>query len=145
MTENPESLICISVIICDDVYRDVATQKLILVGVFNEITAAKFPCVHQRMCLLLSLTNGRGNYELSVHVQHEKSGIEVMKLVGPLPVPTPLAVADIDVRLGNLTFPEAGKYWVVVQCDGETIGQRPFFVRQSSPHPELPDALRHDQ
>ncbi len=143
MADNPERLTCISAIICDDVFRDEMTKKLVIVGTFNVLTTGSFPAVHPRMCLLFSLTNGKGEYQLSVSVQHEASGIEVVRVGGPFHMPTPLAVADVDVRFGNLHLPAAGKYWVVIESDGVPINQRPFFVQHAEPA-RLEGDARHD-
>jgi hypothetical protein len=137
MAGNPERLTCVSIILCDDIFRDESTRKLVLVGTFNLIRARAFPCVHPRMCILFSLTGGRGDYQLSVTVEHERSGVEVLKMDGPLRVSNPLAIVDFDVRLSNLELPAGGKYWVCVRSDGEIVGQRPFDVTALEPEREV--------
>lgn len=128
MPPSPEQLTCVSILICDDIYRDERTKKLVIVGTFNAVNALSLPCVQPRMRVLLSLTNGRGAYDLSVSVEHEKTGVEILEMKGPLRVDNPLQITDLDIGVVNLRLPEAGKYWVVVKAEGRILQQRPFFV-----------------
>ena len=136
MARNPEELSCISIIVCDDIYRDEVSKKLIIVGTFNRITTPRFPCQHERMSVLLTLTNGRGKYDLSVAIEHEGTGEPVAEIRGPLTVQNPLGILDINMQLNKLQFPTAGKYWVTVKADEQIIGQRPISLR------EKPDSRR---
>lgn len=128
MSKNPEKLSCVSIIICDDVYRDEATKKLIIIGTFNNIRANSTPCKHPRMVVLFTITNGHGEYDLSLSIEFERTGGLVTEFRGPLKLKDPLALYDINVTLTDMQFPEPGKYWVVLKADGEIIQQRPMFV-----------------
>jgi hypothetical protein len=125
---NPEKLCCISIVICDEVYRDETSKKLILVGTFSAITASAVPCTHGRMSVLFTLTNGKGEYALSLSVEHEQSGQEVFSVAGPLKMDDPLAIVDMNLQIEKLVFPKAGKYWIVLKADGEVLQQRPIWV-----------------
>lgn len=129
MKSNPEKLTCVSIMICDEVYRDEATKKLIVVGTFNTITATTLPCTHPQMVVLFTLANGQGKYELSFSVEHESTGHTMTELKGPLEINDPLGVMDINVTLKGLAFAREGRYWVILSADGEIVGQRPFWLR----------------
>lgn len=128
MESNPEKLTCVSIIICDDVYRDEATKKLIIVGTFNSIRALNLPCEHPRMTVLFTLTNGRGGYELSLSIESAEDREPLVDVKGPFHSDDPLGIIDVNVQLVNVVLPSAGKHWVVLRADGEIIGQRPFWV-----------------
>ena len=130
MTNSPEKLSCISIIVCDDVFRDETTKKLVVIGTFNRIWAKEIPCTHRRINVLFSVTNARGRYDLKVSVEHEKTGRKVIELGGPFEVKSPLDIYDINLVLENLVFCDEGKYWVEIKADGEIIQQRPFFVQK---------------
>ncbi len=123
-----EKLSCISIVICDEIHRDERTKKLILVGTFNRIGTAALPCRHPRMNVLFSLTNGRGRYDLEVVVEHEESGKGIAEIRGPFQSDSPIKIHDVCLALQNMTFLEAGKYWVTVKANGELLQQRPFLV-----------------
>ena len=129
MPQNPELPTCISIILCDDVYRDERTKKLIIVGTFNNINARSFPCVHQKMTILFTLTNAKGTYDLALSVESAKTGHLICEMKGPAQLNAKLQTVDVDVALQNLSFPEPGKYWITLKADGEIISQRPFTVK----------------
>lgn len=136
MPKNPEELTCISIIVCENVYRDERTKNLVIIGTFNQIETPALPCRFERMCVLFTLTNGRGDYEVVLSILHERTGHEVAHLGGPMKVADPLAITDIHVELRNLVFPEEGKYWVELKADGAVLQQRPFLVRLATGRPE---------
>ena len=131
MSKTGELPECLSVIICDEIYRDEVSKKLILVGVFNLIKAAAFPVKHPRMTVLFTLTNGQGTYDMSLSIEHASTGDAIAEIKGPLKLQDPLEIVDFNVELGGLQFPEPGKYWVIVKVNGAIIRQRPFVVGQA--------------
>lgn len=142
MKPNPERMTCISIIVCDDVYRDEASKKLILVGTFNNVATFKLPC-KATITILFTLTNGHGTYDLRLSIEHEQTGEEVISIGGPMIVDDPLRISDFNVKLANVPLPFDGKYWVVLRSEGEILQQRPFFV-SVQPTTETGDAKEHE-
>ncbi len=137
MTANPEQLTCVSMIVCDSVFRDERSKKLVIIGTFNRIIAAKVPCIHPKMVVLFSVTNGNGVYNVSVRIVHERTGHEVINIAGPMKIDDPLAIADINVELQGVVFPQDGKYWVELKADGVILQARPLLVMVApAQHPE---------
>lgn len=130
--------ICLSIILCDEVYRDQTTQKQVIVGTFRRINTPKLPCLHRKMVVLFTLTDCNGEFDLKLVIEHEKSGQRVMELGGPLVMDDPLAVQDFDVVIHGLVLPNEGKYWLNLEVDGVPIQQSPFFVRLNTPPSEGP-------
>lgn len=128
MSKNPEQISCLSIIICDEIYRDEDTKKLVIIGTFNRILASSLPCKHPRFTVLFTITNAKGNYDLRVSVEHERTGNIVLEVGGPLKVENPLDIKDLNLVMRDLIFLEEGKYWVTIKADGAIIQQRPFFV-----------------
>lgn len=132
MPPSPELPECISIIVCDDIFRDERTKKLVIVGTFNQIHANKFPFAYPgKLCVLLSLTNGRGEFGLDIIVEHAETEKPVLEIKGRMKLDSPLTIADVDTQFRGVTFPVPGKYWIVARANGETIGQRPIVVKQS--------------
>ena len=129
---NPEELSCVSIIVCDDIYRDDVSKKLIIVGTFNRIIAPRFPYKHERLHVLFTLTNGRGSYDVTLAIENADTGEPVADFKGPLKIEDPLAIVDVNVRLNYLVFPSPGKYWVKLESDGQIIQQRPFVLQSAS-------------
>ena len=128
MSTNSEKLECLSIIVCDDIYRDEQSKKLVIVGTFNAIQVTDFPYCHPKMSILLTLTNGHGQNDVSLTVEHGETGQPLAELSGPMNFDSPLDMVDINVKLQQLVFPEPGKYWVTLHQAGEIIKQRPIMV-----------------
>lgn len=126
---NPEELTCVSMVLCDQVYRDERSKKLIVVGVFNQIIAEHLPALHPEAAVLFTLTNGRGTYELWLSMEHEASGQEVIRCGGPYRVDNPLRIVDVNITIPRLEFQASGKHWLTLRSDGRILQQRPFWVR----------------
>ncbi len=136
MPANPELPECVSIILCDDIYRDERTKKLVIVGTFNNINVRSFPSIHHQLKILFTLTNGRGNYTIELSIENARTGNAIMKLKGPAQLPDPLKIVDFDIGLVGLPIPEPGKYWVVLKADDEIIAQRPFTVTNAGQEQE---------
>lgn len=128
MSNSMEKPTCVSLVLCDDVYRDQATQKAILVGTFNNLNATALPCIHPKMVVFFTLTNARGDYKLTLAVEHERTGTEVLAIESRLKLGDPLAMTDFQVVLLNVPFDAEGKYWVTLKVESEIIQQRPFTL-----------------
>ncbi len=128
MANNAEKLTCVSIIICDDIYRDERTKKLVIVGTFSTIQPITFPH-HQKLHILMTLTNGNGEYDVALRVVHEESDQAVVEVRGPMKIDTPLRITEINVPM-VVPLTAAGKYWVEVISDGEILAQRPFIVSE---------------
>lgn len=137
MERNPEELTCISIIVCDDIYRDEQTKKLVIVGTFNNIFAKSFPCRHRQFRVLFTLTNGSGPYNLSLSIENARTGNVLMELKGPARLDDPLQITDVDVGIENMVFPEPGKYWIILRSDEIIVAQRPFMVSERPPVQEV--------
>ncbi|MCW5768458.1 MAG: hypothetical protein KIT19_07225 [Phycisphaeraceae bacterium] len=135
MASNPETLTCVSILVCDDIYRDEMTKKMVIVGTFNHVFSRTMPASLPKSCILISLTNGNGDYDLSVVIEHEKSGNEIFRVGGPMTVKSPLDIVDLDIRLHDLKLPDVGKYWVQVREGARILGQRPLIVQELTGNP----------
>ena len=146
MEGGKENLECISIIVCDEIYRDESTKKLIIVGTFNTIHAVTFPCRHNKMNVLFSVTSGRGDYDVSLTVEHGATGSPIAEIRGPMHFDNPLQIADVNVEFHGLEFPEPGKYWVTLKVEGEILRQRPILIerlRLPSANPPPPETSGH--
>ncbi len=128
MSPGAEIPKCLSIILCDDVYRDEKTKKLVIVGTFNRISAPRLPCQHSRMSVLFTLTNGRGTFDLSLTIEHAETEKALVQLSGPATLGSPMEIFDQHVEILGVEFPQAGKYCVTLKANGEQIATRPFFV-----------------
>jgi len=132
MTGPKATPVLLAILVCDQVIRDQTTHKVTLVGLFDQIKAPKFPCVHHHLHIFVSLTNGHGQYPAELRVTKRDTGEKVCSLSGAIDFPSPLAVVDMTFDIPQVNFREPGRYSLDFYCDGEPVGSRPFEVAQQA-------------
>ena len=60
-------------------------------------------------------------------------------------VSNPLAIGDVQTILCDVPLPEPGRYWIELRCNGELIGQRPFYVSLLKPKRQPVNGGQADQ
>jgi hypothetical protein len=139
MTTNKSSPLGLAIVVCDQIIEDKLTSKKSLIGIFNQITAAKFPCTHPRVAVFVCLTEGRGNYGARLRIVHEETEAVVADLNGPIQFPDANAVVELNFDLVGLTFPKPGLYSIEFYCDDALVLERRFHAAQLKP-PSAPSA-----
>src|SRR5919198_1052031 len=94
-----ESPSCVAIVICNEVIEDKWTNNKTLVGLFNSIAAPGLPAHHHRMFIMVSLTDGRGEWPVLLAIEGR-----------------------------GLPLPEAGEYHVGLFCGGRPLASRRFTV-----------------
>ena len=135
-TDKPSPL-GIAIVVCDQIIEDKLTGKKSLIGIFNQITAANFPCTHPRVSVFVCLTEGRGDYGARLRIVHDETETVVADLNGPIQFPDSNAVVELNFDLVGLTFPQAGLYSIEFYCDDALVLERRFNVIQLETPPPL--------
>ena len=120
----------IALVLCDNVYRD-SRGKQALIGLFNKITAQKFPATHSKLCAYVAITSIRPDSQCRLEIVDASSDETVCALMGPAPpVPTPTAVLELVFELNMVTFQRPGRYYVRFLGNNQPLMERPFDVVQ---------------
>jgi hypothetical protein len=119
---------CIGIILCEAAYRIANSPNLVIVNTFHALSATAFPCRFPKITVIYSVTNGHGTYDMELAVTNARTGEDVMTGKDQYTVNDPLSIGDVQIVLSGVPLPEPGKYWIEVRCNGELIGQRPFYV-----------------
>lgn len=118
----------IALVVCDNVYTEPGGKQA-LVGLFNRISARKFPAIHPRLCVFVSLTEALPGTKCKLDIVHAETDEPVLAAEGPMPRDLgPIAVWDLVFRFENVHFKEPGKYYVRFFGNDTIILQRPFEV-----------------
>jgi len=133
MATGDHKPVLLSILVCDLVLRDEATKKLSLIGLFNRISAAEFPCRHPQIHVFISLTDGHGTSPAELRLVHRRTEETLAALQGQVHFPSPNAVVEMNFDVHGTMFPEPGQYSFDFFCSGELIGSRPFEVTQLPP------------
>jgi len=120
---------CISILLCERVYRIAGTPgHVIIINAFHHLTMSKFPCKCGSMTVLYTVTDGHGEYAMTLSLSYAESGHEVGQWTVRQRMDNPLVVADVQLILNDVSLPAPGKYLFDLKCEGEPIASRPFYV-----------------
>jgi hypothetical protein len=119
-----------ALVICDQVITEAGSNKKSLIGIFNNVSARKFPCRHYRMCIFVSLTGGHGSAKMEVRCVHEPSGQAIFGAEGEASFANPNHIVEAVFEFNNIVFPAPGLYGIEVLSNEEMVLQRRFHVRQ---------------
>lgn len=127
---NPSGL---AIVICDQIIEDKQTNKKSLIGIFNNINAASFPCRHPQVSVFVSLTEGRGECAARLRIANEETDEVVADVNGPIQFPDIHSVVELVFNLVGLVFPSPGLYSIEFYCDDALVLERRFHVTHSQP------------
>lgn len=122
---------CVAMVICNEIIEDKWTNNKSLIGLFSSIAAPGLPAQHSRMFIMVSLTDGRGDWPCLLRIE-SPTGEELFKAEGSIQFDDPLAVHDLVMEVRGLPLPEAGEYHVGLICGGRPLGSRRFTVVQET-------------
>lgn len=130
----------VAILVCDIIIRDEQTHNVSLIGIFNTIHSPSFPCIHPRMHVFVSLTDGRGACTGRLCLVNRESDEVLAEAVGRIEFPPDArSVVDMNFEMRQTPFPKPGSYAFDFYAEGELIGSRPFTVVQAAP-PAAPPA-----
>ncbi len=115
-------------IICDTVIDDKATNKKSLIGMFNNLYSAEFPCRHSALNVFISLTEGHGEYQCSLVCVKDDESQKIVQLSGPLKFDNPLSVVEAKFEIRGMVLPEPGMYRFDLLCGDVPVVSRKFKV-----------------
>jgi hypothetical protein len=126
---------CISIVLCEAAYSVANTSNMIIVNTFHALSSSNYPCPFPKITVLYTVTDGHGSYDLSVSIVNASTGQTTLEVRQPCVLDNPLTILDAQVIMHQVLLPSPGKYWVEIRCDGELIGQRPFYAGATAPPP----------
>ncbi len=129
-----------AMLICDYVITERETNKKSLIGVFENIGAATFPCTHFAMSVYIKLTDAQGGYQFRLELVDLQSDIMIGKSEIPdeVHVPSPLDAHELVFNLRGVRFLHAGNYEFRIFANDRIFGQKKLVVEQvqANPAPE---------
>jgi len=141
MTSEKPSPTGLAIVVCDQIIDDKFTNKKSLIGIFNNIGSAKFPCCHPQLCVFVSLTEGRGDCAARLRIVNEDTEEVVADVNGPIQFPDIHAVVELNFNLVGLVFPKPGLYSIEFYCDADLVLERRFHVTEVTAQPPSPDEM----
>ena len=141
-----EPVLVNSIILSDLVIREQGTNKISLIGCFNQFNANKFPFNTPPFFVTAAITNITGKVEgamsVTAIVEEPKSGHVLSSTPGRLqfskdspPIPNSM-IFEIPFPVVPFTIPKAGNYAVKVLFNNQELGKRPLTVNQLKARPK---------
>ena len=126
-----------AMLICDYVITERETNKKSLIGVFENIGAATFPCTHFAMSVYIKLTDAQGAYRFRLDLIDLKTDTVVGKSEMPeeVRVPSPLDAHELVFNLRGVRFMHPGIYEFRIFANDRIFGQKKLVVEQVESNP----------
>ena len=121
-----------AMLICDRVITEAGTNKKSLIGIFENISAYKFPCLHHFLAVYIKLTDANGKYRFRL----ELVDLENYSVIGRAEIPKeieikdPLRIHDLVFNLAALKFAHPGKFEFRIYGNDEVFGQKTFLINK---------------
>ncbi|MBU1783832.1 MAG: hypothetical protein KJ995_05460 [Candidatus Omnitrophica bacterium] len=128
----------LAMIICDTVIEDKKTGKKSLIGIFDNINSPVAPCVHSRLNIFVSLTEGIGQYVGKMRCVQSDTNAVIFENTGEMIFKDRHQRIEFNFELYSLRFPEFGKYRFDFFCDDQPIIGRKFNVIKRQQDPNQP-------
>ena len=137
MGQLAQKPLVLSMMLCDQFYRDSASGKLSLLGCFTSISGPTFPSRHPDCGVYLLITDYVGPITLTVRVvDRDETRLPIALAEGSGTSADPRNILDFPMRLPSMMFPSPGEYRVQAFCNGEFLIERRLHVFLRNPKPQ---------
>jgi hypothetical protein len=132
MVNKPRPL-PLAMVICDIIIEDKKTGKKSLIGIFDNIHAKSAPCVHPRLNVFISLTEGNGDYNAKLRCVYIDEDKQIAEIRGPIIFNNPLQIIEFNFEICGIKLPQYGNYRFDFYCNEELIISRKFNLLPITP------------
>jgi len=120
-----------AMLICDKIIAEAMTNKKTLVGIFENIAAVKFPCIHHSLSIYINFTDALGSYDFKLELvdSDENKPLNTAEIKNVV-VKDKLMSSELAFNLQGLSFPHPGKYEFRIYANDKFCGSKFFNVVQ---------------
>lgn len=108
-----------ALVIADSVFPQM-DGKWCIIGTFQEIYAAQFPCTHYQIGVYLVLSEAEGKYDLELQLI-DADETTVASIKGTFTAANRLMRAEIGLNIRGIVFPRPGEFGFRILIDGHEI------------------------
>jgi hypothetical protein len=121
---------CKAILLCNQTIIEAGTGKVSLVGIFDHFTLPAFPGDTGPFAAYLQMTDGIGQYAITIEVHDLQSDAVIARATGPqLEFPERTAKANVMITVPSLPLRHPGNYDFVVLADGQEVDRQQFSAR----------------
>ena len=121
---------CKAILLCDQVIIDSLTGKPSVIGIFGGFNAPSFPGQTAPFTAFLQLTDGIGEYQITIEILDLQEEAVIARAQGP-PINFPDRAMKMNcfIAVPPLPLAHAGRYDFVVLADGQEIDRQQFLAQ----------------
>jgi hypothetical protein len=122
-------------LLCDLTIREHGTGKMSLIGVFENISAARFPVVHRALTVYAKLADAEGEYAIRLELLRLDDSHMVAQGTLRAAFADRMTPGELTVNLENLGFERPGRYEFRLYADDRFVAGKTFTVIQAPAAP----------
>ena len=120
-----------AMLLCDLTIREHGSGKISLIGVFENISAARFPVVHRALSVYAKLTDAEGDYTIRLELVRLEDSHVVAQGTLKATFADRMTPGELIFNLENLGFERPGRYEFRLHADGRFVAAKSFTVLQT--------------
>jgi hypothetical protein len=120
-----------AMLLCDHTIRELGTGKVSLIGIFENISAARFPVVHHALSVYAKLGDAEGEYAIRLELVRLDDGHTVAQGALRAAFADRLAPGELIFALESLALERPGRYEFRLYADDRYIAGKSFTVVQT--------------
>ena len=119
-------------LLCDLTLREHGTGKMSLIGIFENISAARFPVVHRALTVYAKLADAEGDYAIRLELLRLDDSHMVAQGTLRAAFADRMTPGELTVNLENLGFERPGRYEFRLYADDRFVASKSFTVIQTA-------------
>jgi hypothetical protein len=129
MTQSARKPQAYAMLLCQRVIKEEETGLISLISIFEAVTADRLPLTIPSLFVFAKLTDAQGEYVFKLEVvrRNDEKLIAEAPLI-PVTVEDPMAIGELILELGGLTFTEAGHYDFRLWANEQFITSKSMLV-----------------
>ena len=121
-----------AMLLCDLTIREHGTGKMSLIGIFENISAARFPVVHRALTVYAKLADAEGEYAIRLELLRLDDSHMVAQGNLRAGFADRMTPGELTVNLENLGFERPGRYEFRLYADERFVASKSFTVIQTA-------------
>jgi hypothetical protein len=122
-----------AMLLCDHTIREQGTGKVSLIGIFESISAARFPVVHRALSVYAKLGDAEGEYVIRLELVRLDDNHVVAQGSLRAVFADRMTPSELIFALENLGLERAGRYEFRLFADERFVAGKSFTVLQATP------------
>jgi hypothetical protein len=122
-------------LLCDLTIREHGTGKISLIGVFEHISAGRFPVVHRALSVYAKLTDAEGDYTIRLDLVRLDDNQLIAQGTLKATFADRMSPGELIFNLENLALERPGHYEFRLYAEDRFVASKSFGVMQSGRAP----------